>query len=90
MQRLSSIALVVILSGGPAFAQNAQPSAPAAPAETAPAPTLENARDLAGRGRLDQAMAGLDKLAAQTPETAGVERLRGIIFYQREQFGQAI
>jgi len=35
-------------------------------------------------------MAQLDQLAAQTPEPAGVERLRGIIFYQREQFPEAI
>ena len=52
--------------------------------------TFESAKDLAGRGRLDQAMAQLDVLAARTPEAAGVERLRGMIFYQREQFPQAI
>ncbi len=32
----------------------------------------------------------LDQLVAQNPEPAGVERLRGIIFYQREQLSQAI
>lgn len=52
--------------------------------------TFETAKDLAGRGRLDQAMAQLNQLAAQSPEAAGVERLRGMIFYQREQFPQAI
>ena len=57
--------------------------------ETA-APTVESARELAGRGRLDQAMAQLDALSAQAPEPPGVERLRGIIFYQREQFTDAI
>ena len=46
---------------------------------------IDNARELAGKGRLDQAMSQLDKLATQLPEPAGVERLRGIIFYQREQ-----
>jgi predicted Zn-dependent protease len=35
-------------------------------------------------------MAQLDQLSAQTPEPAGVERLRGIILYQRDQFPQAI
>jgi tetratricopeptide (TPR) repeat protein len=35
-------------------------------------------------------MALLDELAVQTPEPDGVERLRGIIFYQREQFAEAI
>src|ERR1700743_3024198 len=57
---------------------------------SADAPTIDSARDLAGRGRLDQAMAQLDLLAKQTPEPAGVERLRGIIFYQREQFDGAV
>lgn len=52
--------------------------------------TFEAAQDLAGHGRLDQALAILNQLAAQSPEAAGVERLRGIIFYQREQFSQAI
>jgi len=32
----------------------------------------------------------LSQLATQSPEPAGVERLRGIIFYQREQFAPAI
>lgn len=35
-------------------------------------------------------MAQLDALTKQTPEPEGVERLRGIIFYQREQFDEAI
>jgi predicted Zn-dependent protease len=52
--------------------------------------TFETAQDLAGRGRLDQAMAQLDVLSRQTPEAAGVERLRGIIFYQKNQFAEAI
>ena len=52
--------------------------------------TFETAKELAGKGRLDQAMAELDQLSKQTPEPAGVERLRGMIFYQREQFPPAI
>ncbi len=35
-------------------------------------------------------MVQLNRLAAQVPEAAGVERLRGIIFYQKNQFAQAI
>jgi tetratricopeptide (TPR) repeat protein len=35
-------------------------------------------------------MTVLDQLVPQSPEPAGVERLRGIIFYQKEQFSQAI
>lgn len=56
----------------------------------AAAPSFASARDLAAKGRLDQALAELNQLATQTPEPAGVERLRGIIFYQREQFQEAI
>jgi tetratricopeptide (TPR) repeat protein len=89
MQRVLSIALAFVCGAIPGFAQNAQPAAPA-PAVTAPAPSFETAQDLAGRGRLDQAMAILDQLTAQSPVPAGVERLRGIIFYQREQFAPAI
>src|SRR6516165_3620175 len=55
-----------------------------------PTITFETAKDLAGKGRLDQAMQQLDFLARQNPEPAGVERLRAMIFYQRERFPEAI
>jgi tetratricopeptide (TPR) repeat protein len=87
MQRFLITAIFLVAAAVSSLAQNAQ--APAA-ADAAPAPTFETAQELAGRGRIDQAMAMLDQLAAQTPEPAGVERLRGIIFYQREQLSQAI
>ncbi len=51
--------------------------------------TFEDARALAAKGRLEQAMNILNGLAAQTPEAAGVERLRGIILYQTDQLQQA-
>lgn len=53
-------------------------------------PTMDTARALAAKGRLDAALAQLDVLAKQAPEPGGVERLRGNIFYQREQFDAAI
>ncbi len=56
----------------------------------ASAPTFASAQELAARGRLDEALAQLNQLAEQSPEPAGVERLRGIIFYQRDQFQEAI
>lgn len=73
------------------FAQTAQ-SVPQSSSDTAQAePTpFQVAEGLAAKGRLDKAMAMLDQLAAQTPEPAGVERLRGMIFYQREQLPKAI
>ena len=61
-----------------------------ASSDGAVAVTFDSAKDLAGKGRLDLAMAQLDQLAARSPEPAGVERLRGIIFYQRGRFPDAI
>lgn len=76
----------------PIAAIEAQVQQATSPTPQGPAPrvTFASAQELAGKGRLDQAMAQLDVLATQTPKPAGVERLRGIIFYQREQFPQAI
>jgi predicted Zn-dependent protease len=89
MQRMIVFALLLTLVTVAAGAQ--APATQSGNAAEAPAPSaFETAQDLAARGRLDKAMAQLDALAAQTPEQAGVERLRGIIFYQREQFPQAI
>jgi tetratricopeptide (TPR) repeat protein len=65
----------------------AQSSGGVAPPEQTP---FQVAEGLAAKGRLDKALVILDQLAAQTPEPAGVERLRGLIFYQREQFTKAI
>jgi predicted Zn-dependent protease len=89
MFRTIVTALILVISMASVHAQAPQ-GASAAGAGAAPVPTFESARALAGKGRLDQAMAQLDQLARQTPEPAGVERLRGIIFYQREQFPEAI
>jgi predicted Zn-dependent protease len=85
------IAIVVLLPAAPlALASRLQQVPSSAPDTTIPAVTFETAKELAGKGRLDAAMMQLDQLAAQSPEQAGVERLRGMIFYQREQFLQAI
>ncbi len=86
MQSARITAIVALCFGVLGWAQTSAPGSTAAQA----APTFEMAQELAGKGRLDQAMAALDELAKHTPEPAGVERLRGIIFYQREQFGPAI
>ncbi len=51
--------------------------------------TFEDAHAMAGKGRLDQAMNVLNQLATQTPEPAGVERLRGIILYQKNELNDA-
>jgi predicted Zn-dependent protease len=77
-------ASLVSASGG-----EAQQTGPPPIADTTE-PSFASAQELAARGRLDKALAQLNQLAAQTPEPLGVERLRGIIFYQKEQFPEAI
>jgi predicted Zn-dependent protease len=79
----------ILTLGAPAQSpQNATQQANEA-GQPAPA-TFEAAQSLAGKGRLVKALAMLDELAAQSPEPAGVERLRGLIFYQKDQFPEAI
>jgi predicted Zn-dependent protease len=77
---------LVVVSALGQHLQNARQSG----AEAATPVTYESAKALAGKGRLDESMAELDQLAKETPEPAGVERLRGIILYQRQQFPAAI
>jgi Flp pilus assembly protein TadD len=57
--------------------------------EALPPASLQDAKALAAKGKLDSALAELDMLANISPEEAGVERLRGIIFYQRDQLTEA-
>ena len=83
------VSAVLSLAMFPAMPAQSPPSAPSAD-DSGSAVTFETARELAGKGRLDAAMVQLDQLSKQTPEPAGVERLRGIIFYQRDQFPNAI
>jgi tetratricopeptide (TPR) repeat protein len=91
MNRKLVAAFLVVLLTQAAHAQASQSGTQSGSEPAQPAPTpFEAAQSLAARGRLDKALALLDQLAAQTPEPAGVERLRGIIFYQRERFQDAI
>ncbi len=89
---LSALLVTLLAFSGRALAQQSesQNTSPTSANESAPPKSpFEIAEDLAARGRLDQAMAQLDQLAAQSPEPKGVERLRGIIFYQKEQLADA-
>jgi tetratricopeptide (TPR) repeat protein len=91
MHRTFIAAFVIAILSSAAFAQTQQSATQSGSNAVAPEPIpFEAAQGLAARGRLDKAMALLDKLAAETPEPAGVERLRGIIFYEKENFPQAI
>ncbi|MFZ0394561.1 MAG: tetratricopeptide repeat protein [Terracidiphilus sp.] len=87
LHRFTPAILIAILT--PAAHAQMRPTSPQAGAD-AVAPTYASARDLAAKGRLHQAMAELNQLAAQSPEPAGVERLRGNIFYQSDDFQDAI
>lgn len=51
--------------------------------------SVAQARALLTQGKLDDAMRELDVLAMQHPEPADVERLRGIVEYQKNQLPQA-
>lgn len=80
-----------LLSFSLCAAAAAQVSQPALSVGDEPAKqwTFEDAQQLAAKGRLDQALNILNQLSAQTPEPAGVERLRGIIYYQKDLLPQA-
>ena len=61
-------------------------------AQTLPAAgsaSVADARALMKQGKLDDALRELDTLAAQQPRPAEVERLRGIVFYQKNQMDAA-
>jgi tetratricopeptide (TPR) repeat protein len=89
MFRVSASAVILFFSI-PASTGQGQQAALSSSENSAPAATFATAQELAGKGRLDAAMSQLDELARLIPEPAGVERLRGMIFYQRERFPQAI
>jgi len=72
----------------PAAPLQAAPDAPVAPSEDVAA-QLKDITQLMGKGKYDAALGQLDKLAAQTPEPAGVERLRGTALYHQEKFVDA-
>lgn len=91
MQRTPISVLLFALLAVAANSQAPKNGIPSNDEASVPTPTtFEAARELAAKGRLEQALAQLDQLAAEVPEPVGVERLRGIIYYQKEEFPQAI
>jgi predicted Zn-dependent protease len=63
-------------------------STPVDSAQHSPSPT-EEVQQLISRGQLSEAETRLNSLATQQPEPAGVERMRGMIQYQRNSFAAA-
>src|SRR5579871_2632864 len=86
---IKSLFIAVLVTASFGAAASAHSQSPNADDSASPQSPFEIAQDLAARGRLDKAMAQLDQLASQSPEPAGVERLRGMIFYQKEQLKEA-
>jgi Flp pilus assembly protein TadD len=72
-----------------AHAQTGGAPASGLAATTVSTATLTDAKALAAKGRLDQALTELNALAKTEPEEAGVESLRGVILYQKEQLPEA-
>jgi tetratricopeptide (TPR) repeat protein len=72
-------------------AASAQSSLPATPAATAKDVDsgIAAAQKAVAAGHSDDALKQLDVLASMTPEPAGVERLRGFIYYQQRNMAAA-
>src|SRR6185437_1531399 len=65
------------------------PAPPAAPAAVTPQTSIAAAGKLVHAGRLAEALHALDGLAAESPEPAGVEKLRGMALYQQNRLQDA-
>lgn len=52
-------------------------------------PSVADVRSLMAQGKLDEAQRKLEVLAAEQPEPAGVERLRGIVDYENNRMAEA-
>lgn len=88
MYRQAALAFCLTTSSAIALSQVSQPAVSVGD-QPARQSTFEDAQQLAAKGRLDRALAILNQLAAQTPVPAGVERLRGTIYYQKDQLPTA-
>ena len=62
---------------------------PACGQSATPVASLHQAEVLVDGGHFDQALQRLDTLAAEQPEPAGVEFLRGMVFYQQGKMSDA-
>jgi predicted Zn-dependent protease len=65
------------------------PDTPLAPSVQSSSSPTEEVQRLISRGQLSEAETRLDALAGQQPEPAGVERMRGMIHYQHNEFAAA-
>ncbi len=92
ISRCGVLLLAAVMGALACLAQTTPAAAPAAiPAAAAP-PSPANtaaAERLIQQGRLTEALRVLDPLSTQTPEPAGVEKLRGMALYQQNKLEDA-
>src|SRR6202021_1366380 len=90
--RRRGVPLLAIMLGAVAASAQAPPPTtppPAAPNVATSRGDIAAAQKLVQEGRLAEALKSLDTLAAQTPEPAGVEKLRGMALYQQRKLEDA-
>jgi tetratricopeptide (TPR) repeat protein len=88
----SSVLLLIALLSAPAgLGQSASASTQtsAGSPQTSGSPNLADVQKLVRQNRVDEALRVLDALAAQKPEPAGVEKLRGMALYQQNKLPEA-
>lgn len=87
----SGVLLLLLAGVGSGIAQVSGPTTQTQEATQASTviPTLADAKDLASKGQLEKAMEVLQALAKVEPEEAGVERLLGMVLYQKEMLPAA-
>ncbi|HET9086344.1 MAG TPA: tetratricopeptide repeat protein [Acidobacteriaceae bacterium] len=80
MSNSIALLLLMLISGLPKIYGQRQTTAPNTGSSQ---PSLSSIQHLIDSGHSAQALQQLDVLASQTPEAPGVERMRGIAFYQQ-------
>ncbi len=87
-RQIPPIILALLSLAALSAAQTTVPSAPA-PGTQDPTAVIASARRAFAAGHSDEALKQLDTLTPLTPEPAGVEKLRGFIYYQQRNMAAA-
>jgi len=87
--RLGITLLGVALKSALCLAQSGATASPPVLPQEKPTRSLAAASALSAKGKLDQSMDELNVLAKTQPEEPGVERLRGMILYQKDKLTDA-
>ena len=90
LSRCGVLLLAALPGAQISFAQaTSATTAPAAPIAASSEASIAAAQKLVQEGRIAEALHTLDALATQTPEPAGVEKLRGMALYQENKLEDA-